>query len=1105
MHRGDVHLAAGRPIAVSGYLHQVQALAAAEFVGREEELAQLHAFCTEPGPGGYWRWLAPAWAGKSALLAELVLRPPAGTDIAAFFITSRLAGQADAAAFCEVVQRQLYALLGEEEPLCTPHTRDEQFRLALDRAAAHCAEKGRRLVLVVDGLDEDRGVRPGPDCHSIAALLPRTPPHGLRLVLAGRPHPPVPGDVPPGHPLRSTGIDHPLALSAAAQAIRLHAEEDLLRLKEAGGLGWELVGLTVAAGGGLSAPDLAELTDTPRRLVERELSAVDGRSFQWRAGQWDADGPGAYLLAHEEIRRSAEELMPRKELAEHRTRLHHWADGHREAGWPAGTPEYLLRGYGRLLGELGDAERLVELVTNRARQQRLWETTGSDFDALGELGAAMDVLVARSGGAGEAPVAGALRIAVSRDALHDLTSRVPTEVVACWAKFGHVDRAINLAHSHRDPYDRITSLTAVARVLAAGGELPRAHAVADGLDSSADRTRCREGIARGLVDARRFGEARQLARELTDPERRAGALTALLRAMAADRIAVEHPEFAAAVAQDAGAAIAAVEGRGRRMELSAARAGALDLLGDVRGAHEALRRAESVVAAERDGRLRVVWRAGIVRHASGGRALAAALQRIQQAAVTEADLLDPAEAEWSLPDIAEDLARGGFHREARELVDRSELGEEYRDYAYARIARARARNGDLDGAEAALEEIAEPEDTWLVRRAIARRLLRDGRPEEAAAHVREHGNALAPQLASDREVALLLVEMADVLWQAGEEQDTCELVSAAALLARRRAVTTATLRSVASAAATLGRLGHRDDGVRLLRHLRSREELTERQFAGTLHRITLALGLNAVGLAEEAGRLLAEEAELVRQLPHPAERSDALADVAEAFVGIGERGPAERITAELLALMAVTTGPARLVWYRSAAIRACAATGQLDRCLELIEGFDDSWDADVHLHVVVEALAERGELDAAERLVARVRHENEHSNSIAAVVRAAAAAGDLARAEAWLARLESSPRKEHTAPHLAACLADNGRWPAARALADGLKGPADRGRALAMLAARRGPGPEGRRLLVEALALTPWDGIVEEFARAAPELVPLLVDLVLAAAEEDAA
>ncbi|MFD5200124.1 hypothetical protein ACFWM7_08180 [Streptomyces sp. NPDC058375] len=213
---GSVALVRQRP-AVSGYLLQVDRLAAADFRGREAELSELASFSTEArtdartedvSERNYWRWLAPAWAGKSALLAEFVVNPPSGIDVVAFFITSRMAGQDDASAFCEVVQRQLYALLREEEPLSTPHTRDEQLWLALDRAAERCAAEGRRLVLVVDGLDEDHGVTAGPGCHSIAALLPRTPPHGMRIIVAGRPHPPVPDDVPGDHPLWTTEIDH---------------------------------------------------------------------------------------------------------------------------------------------------------------------------------------------------------------------------------------------------------------------------------------------------------------------------------------------------------------------------------------------------------------------------------------------------------------------------------------------------------------------------------------------------------------------------------------------------------------------------------------------------------------------------------------------------------------------------------------------------------------------------------------------------------------------------------------------------------------------------------------------------------------------------------
>ena len=71
---------------------------------------------------------------------------------------------------------------------------------------AQTAEQCQRLVLVVDGLDEDGGVTTGPDAYSIAALLPtRGPPDGLRVIVAGRPDPPVPADVPDNHPLRGSG------------------------------------------------------------------------------------------------------------------------------------------------------------------------------------------------------------------------------------------------------------------------------------------------------------------------------------------------------------------------------------------------------------------------------------------------------------------------------------------------------------------------------------------------------------------------------------------------------------------------------------------------------------------------------------------------------------------------------------------------------------------------------------------------------------------------------------------------------------------------------------------------------------------------------------
>jgi hypothetical protein len=75
-------------------------------------------------------------------------------------------------------------------------TRDAYLLDLMARAAAACKEAGTRLVLVVDGLDEDRSVTTGPQAHSIVGSLPAEPPAGMRVIVAGRADPPVPDDVP---------------------------------------------------------------------------------------------------------------------------------------------------------------------------------------------------------------------------------------------------------------------------------------------------------------------------------------------------------------------------------------------------------------------------------------------------------------------------------------------------------------------------------------------------------------------------------------------------------------------------------------------------------------------------------------------------------------------------------------------------------------------------------------------------------------------------------------------------------------------------------------------------------------------------------------------
>lgn len=170
-----IHIEVHRePVARSAYLEQVELIFPWRLEGRSAELAELAAFCAGEGGPGYVWWQGPAWAGKSALMATLVLHPPAGVRVALFFITARYAGQSDRQAFLDVVLPQLAELLGQSlPPLLGASTQQGWFNRLLKEAARACVRAGERLVLVVDGLDEDRGVTVGPGAHSIAVAWRR--------------------------------------------------------------------------------------------------------------------------------------------------------------------------------------------------------------------------------------------------------------------------------------------------------------------------------------------------------------------------------------------------------------------------------------------------------------------------------------------------------------------------------------------------------------------------------------------------------------------------------------------------------------------------------------------------------------------------------------------------------------------------------------------------------------------------------------------------------------------------------------------------------------------------------------------------------------------
>ncbi|WP_152564105.1 hypothetical protein [Actinomadura welshii] len=462
----------------SFYLRTVKSIAPPNLVDRDAELADLTAFCmndTASSPSYVW-WRAPAWSGKSALMSWFVLHPPQGVRVVSFFITARFAGQSDHAAFLDVVMEQLAEITGEPEPsLLSEATRQSRFVQLLHKAAEICAEAGERLVLLVDGLDEDRGVAEGRHDHSIAALLPVRPPEGLKVILAGRPDPPIPTDVPAHHPLRDSGIIQTLAASDHAHVIRDVVTHELENLLEDTGIAHEVLGLVVAAGGGLSIRDLAELTGASPWKIEKVLRGPSGRTFTSRASRWQpGTEPDVFVLAHEELHTNALTYLDGRALTSFGERLHAWCDTYSSKGWPIGTPEYLLRGYFLFLHDHDDISRMTDLMVDRARLDRMLDVSGGDATALTNITTTQTAITR-----GPSPdLSVCLRLALTRRYLTSRNSKIPTALPAAWARLGYPDRAEALAGSIVDLTARMQAYKSLAEAFVLEGDSSRAKALA---------------------------------------------------------------------------------------------------------------------------------------------------------------------------------------------------------------------------------------------------------------------------------------------------------------------------------------------------------------------------------------------------------------------------------------------------------------------------------------------------------------------------------------------------------------------------------------------------------------------------------------------------
>ncbi|HVH23318.1 MAG TPA: toll/interleukin-1 receptor domain-containing protein, partial [Pseudonocardia sp.] len=866
----------------TAYQLQIADIAPPVLRGRDVELAQLAAFCA--GDRAYGWWQAEAWAGKTALTAWFALHPPRGTEIAAFFIAAGLAGQCDGDAFLEAMAEQLTALAGRPPGApATSAVRRGRLLELLGAAAERCRSADRRLVLLIDGLDEDTGPMTGK--QSIASLLPRRPPDGLRIVVTSRVDRELPRDVPLDHPLRGCRPDR-ITASAEAHDVELFAKRELATQLGDGALQEDLLGLIAASGGGLSRDDLAQLTGGPADVVHTLLRGRLGRCVQGRrqrlAGSaGGADGGRVYLFAHDTLRQLAEhEFGPR--LAGFRDRLHAWAAEHRDRGWPAQTSPYLLRDYPRMLAMTGAAGRLAGLATDGRRHERMLELTGGDALALDETALAQAAVLAQQ----PPDLVRATALTLRRVELTRRNMIVPVGLAAVWAALGDIARAESLAGGAVGAGRRAEALAEVALAAASIGRLADAETLLDRIPDEDRRDRARAGV---MAEAVRIDQAHaeRLAARLRHPELRASAELAVAAARAAadpagassllaelgprasGRARAEHAVALARAGQPAAAEAvvdAAVPGRRGLPPAARARVAA------------ALAAAGAFVAAER-----VV--AGIRAVLIRARALADLIAAV--AASGDADTAhrlsaelpqllprgDPRVAVDLLLSLGPALAAADLGCPAAEL---SRLAEELLDgvpgepeWVIARRLMARAVRGDWSDTPTGLYQLADPDTVARTARELALLAAATGAPERTA--------GLVAAIPDGRRRAEVLTALARTALAAGQR----ERAGALARSAER------TARTSADGDRLAGAVDQVVDGLIWLGDRAAASALADR--IGEPDRRESALG--RVAAAEAVAGFVEPARALVERL-NPTRRAWGLTDIAQGLADTGRTADA---------------------------------------------------------------------------------------------------------------------------------------------------------------------------------------------------------------------
>jgi hypothetical protein len=415
---------------------------------RTMELAYLDQLLRTEGT--YEVIVAPPYTGKTTLLAFFAAHPPRDLDIdiVSFFVVRRI-GRNTINRFLDVVNGQLRHLVAEPGPEPADTDRriyyfEQLWAAAVERAVM--AEPHRRLLLIVDGLDEQES--------AISSLLPASIPDHVTMIVSSRPNPKNFELSSNRHPfeemLRLPWRLKPTNWTAERRDLAERELSSVLGQTSGGPALDDVLYGTLASLGAARGPldphSIAQITGQSESEIASRVARSNLVASVTRSVQGDA-----YELGHDIFYSAVEERI---DLKEWRHKIRTWVKSYSDGGWLDDTPQFILEQYPQTLG----LDELAQLITIefRARVRACLATehhlSFAIRNAIANQLDSRDSVNLRAIG----------KLTLHRLDMTEWRSRIPTELIKARIVDGRLGEAYRLAHEMPESLERVLMLIAMA-------------------------------------------------------------------------------------------------------------------------------------------------------------------------------------------------------------------------------------------------------------------------------------------------------------------------------------------------------------------------------------------------------------------------------------------------------------------------------------------------------------------------------------------------------------------------------------------------------------------------------------------------------------------